>query len=141
VIECFDKAKTTITIDADLSSEQISAAAAATATVGATEKYGQAGQPPPPRLCVMIDPKPDRVHFCASFFPPSVYHVVGYSSADVDHRVDAAAADSAVGTLQQPKRKEGRRRREDVHLLRVDDDDNNVHVADVRACARFLCAL
>ena len=140
VIECLDKAKTTITIDANLSSTQICAPAAAANYAGGnmaqpdqSESWEAVAQGMPPRLRVTFDPNPgNSLHFCACFFPPAVYRVVGYS-AEFDHRVKsgarrlvANAAPSTAHSLSLPQSS-------------TDTMSEFVDVADLRACARFLC--
>ena len=121
VIECLDKAKTTITVDANLSPPQISGT------------WASASQRLPPRLRVTFDPNPaNHLHFCASFFPPTVYRVVGYST-EVDHRVESSAIRQAeANTTSQatglfPRVQSG-----------GDDQSEFVHVADLCSCARYL---
>lgn len=154
VIECLDKAKTTITIDSDLSSTQVSGTSAAErcgrghyhdagvqhsngAQRDQSEPWAAEAQALPARLRVAFDPNPvESLHFCASFFPPAAYHVVGYSAA-VDHRVKSAGVSAS-------RRTEASIASSTVQSLSLTQSGTNavsefVDVADLRACARFLC--
>lgn len=79
VIECSDKAKTIIIVDARLSSTQSTAAATVAAAAVCADDSGSSSSSSSPRLCVTIDPRPDRrrLHFCTSFFPSDMYRIVG----------------------------------------------------------------
>lgn len=148
VIECLDAASTTITIDTDIRSAEINAATydrghhrgkssgddvqhSNGVQTGQSEAWEKAvTQAPSPRLRVTFDPNPATcLHFCASFFPPAVYRVVGVS-AQVEHRVkprsNSASVPSGTRSLS-------------LAQSATDAWPELIRVADVRSCARFLC--